>query len=124
MNFLLALIGAAMLASLLTLAPAGERGTGLLFLLVNLDMFVLVNLFLGMFNLLPIPPLDGGRIVEGLLPPAAGRRFAGFGRYGFAILLVLLVALPMLSPSMDIVARLVVPPVRAAHQALFHLFIR
>jgi Zn-dependent protease len=121
MNFLMAVVAAALLAVILRFTP-GERGTGTLFLLVNLDVFVMVNLFLGMFNLLPIPPLDGGRVIEGLLPPAAGRRFKAFGRYGFALLLFLLVALPMLMPSVDLIGHIVQPPVRALNRALFDLF--
>jgi Zn-dependent protease len=121
MNFVMAVVAAALLAILFRLTP-GERGTGMLFLLVNLDVFVTVNLFLGMFNLLPIPPLDGGRVIEGLLPPAAGRRFKAFGRYGFALLLFLLVALPMLMPSVDLIGQIVQPPVRALNRALFDLF--
>ncbi len=37
-----------------------------------LGLFIFTNLVLGLFNLLPIPPLDGGRIVVGVLPAAAG----------------------------------------------------
>lgn len=50
-----------------------------------------VNLMLMAFNLIPIPPLDGGRIVRGLLPPQAGMAFDKIEPYGFMILLVLMV---------------------------------
>ena len=50
-----------------------------------------VNLMLMAFNLLPIPPLDGGRIVRGLLPRQAGMAFDKIEPYGFMILLVLMV---------------------------------
>jgi len=49
-----------------------------------------VNAVLMLLNLLPIPPLDGGRIVVSLLPPRAAWRFAQVERYGFVILLALL----------------------------------
>ena len=47
-----------------------------------LELFVLANLVLGLFNLLPLPPLDGGRIVVGILPEplAVGVGAAGAGR--------------------------------------------
>ena len=51
-----------------------------------------VNLMLMAFNLIPIPPLDGGRIVRGLLPRQAGMAFDKIEPYGFMILLVLMVA--------------------------------
>ena len=44
--------------------------------------FILVNLVLGLFNLLPIPPLDGGRIVVGLLPAPLAQRWARLERVG------------------------------------------
>mgnify|MGYP000128144572 CR=1 FL=1 len=50
-----------------------------------------VNLMLMAFNLIPIPPLDGGRIVRGLLPRQAGMVFDKIEPYGFMILLVLMV---------------------------------
>lgn len=50
-----------------------------------------VNLMLMAFNLIPIPPLDGGRIVRGLLPRQAGMAFDKIEPYGFMILLALMV---------------------------------
>ena len=44
---------------------------GLRFLTLNLFNFVLINIFLALFNLLPLPPFDGSHIVEGLLPAAS-----------------------------------------------------
>jgi Zn-dependent protease len=49
-----------------------------------------VNAILMLLNLLPIPPLDGGRIAVSLLPPRLAWRFAQVERYGFFILLALL----------------------------------
>ena len=52
---------------------------------------VLVNVFLGIFNLMPIPPLDGGRILLSLLPPRPALALARLEPYGMMILVGLLV---------------------------------
>jgi Zn-dependent protease len=60
------------------------------------EYFILVNLVLGIFNLIPVPPMDGGRVAVGLLPLAAARRLAGVERIGIPLVLVLLFLLPTL----------------------------
>jgi len=78
-NFVLAFL----LSRLLILAPTH-------FIYETIALAVLINLILGFFNLIPIPPLDGSRVVMGLLPIRMGRRLAQVEPYGFLILLVLL----------------------------------
>lgn len=58
--------------------------------------FILSNLVLGLFNLLPIPPLDGGRIAVGLLPIGLARRWARLERLGILLVVLLLFLLPPL----------------------------
>jgi Zn-dependent protease len=59
-----------------------------------LFQFILINLVLGLFNLLPIPPLDGGRIAVGILPEQLARVWARTERYGLLIVLGCLFVLP------------------------------
>lgn len=52
---------------------------------------ILINIVLMVVNLIPIPPLDGSRVVSSLLPTKAAYHYNNFGRYGFFILLLLMI---------------------------------
>jgi Zn-dependent protease len=59
--------------------------------------FMLSNIVLGLFNLLPIPPLDGGRIAVGLLPLGLARIWARLEKAGIVIVLLVVFILPRLT---------------------------
>jgi Zn-dependent protease len=89
MNFFLAWI-ACVAMNAVPFVPAWLGAPMVLFALY----FVLLNLGLGLFNLLPVPPLDGGRIVVGLLPERAAQKWAKLERAGIVIVLLLIFVLP------------------------------
>jgi Zn-dependent protease len=64
-------------------------GWGVLAFIGSLGIYI--NLLLALFNLLPIPPLDGSRLVAAALPREMGWQYLSIGRYGFMILMVLIV---------------------------------
>ena len=79
MNFSLALLAACALR-IGHLSPAWRSA---------IDAFIVLNLVLGLFNLVPVPPLDGGRIAVGILPLRLARAWAGLERYGILFVLIL-----------------------------------
>ncbi len=89
MNFFLAWVGALLVYGLVYL-PDSLNQLAATFLLY----FMLVNLVLGLFNLLPIPPLDGGRIAVGLLPPRLAQAWARLERFGIVLVLLVIFLLP------------------------------
>ena len=69
----------------------GAHGASLLAgVALLLYRFLLINLLLGIFNLIPIPPLDGSHILAGILPGRWSELYERAGRYGFVLLLLLL----------------------------------
>lgn len=69
---------------------------------LNLANAITINLLLAVFNMLPIPPLDGGRVAVGLLPRPLAFRLAGLERYGLLIVLGGLLILPMVSRKLGL----------------------
>jgi Zn-dependent protease len=115
MNLLLALIASLIFSSLVA---ASAQGPVWAFVGQNLLNFMVINVFLAIFNLIPIPPFDGGHVVEGLLPRKMAVHYAKLRRYGFLLLIVLLLVIPQLFPGADIVARTIGPPVNWIIRAL------
>ncbi|MFH1688701.1 MAG: site-2 protease family protein [Candidatus Eisenbacteria bacterium] len=63
---------------------------GWLFVATIASWGIYINLLLALFNLLPIPPLDGSRLIAAALPRDMGWQFLSIGRYGFMILMLLI----------------------------------
>ena len=96
-NLILA-TASALLFHLLPLLPLSFAG----WLGSNLYNSILINLGLAVFNMLPLPPLDGGRVAVGLLPDALARPLARLERFGFLIIIGVIFLLPMLGRQVGI----------------------
>jgi Zn-dependent protease len=87
-NLLLAVLGAVAWHLVVPPVVAGGAEPGLIVMLVWL--MVNINILLAVFNMLPIPPLDGGNVLAGILPETLAEQFDRLRPFGFLILYALL----------------------------------
>jgi Zn-dependent protease len=92
---------------------------------LNLKNALIINVVLAVFNLFPLPPLDGGRIVVGLLPTGLAKKFVRLEPYGLMILIGLLIVLPLLGSQLGIdlgfVSQLISVAATAVIETLLHI---
>jgi Zn-dependent protease len=117
-NLALAVVSAVLLrlCAMVSLGQgSGAADTALGWIGANLYVSILVNALLAIFNMIPLPPLDGGRVAVGLLPEALAVPLARTERYGILILIILIVLVPMIAASsgshLDLLAYVVDRPV-------------
>ena len=91
----------------------------------NLKNALLLNVVLAVFNMLPLPPLDGSRVVLGLLPRKLAISYAKLERYGMAIIIGLLIVPPLIGAQMgmklDLLPWLLLTPVEILIDAILTL---
>ena len=120
MNIILAVMAALLFHLVSYLPDTVERWAA-----ENLKNGLVINVILAIFNLLPLPPLDGGRIVVGLLPDRLAIRFARLERYGLGILVGVLFILPLLGAqlgiNLNIISRFVATATNAAIRIILAL---
>jgi Zn-dependent protease len=97
MNLLLAML-AALAFHFIDYVPAMAAS----WIAENLKNALLINVVLAVFNMLPLPPLDGGRIVVGILPSALSRPLERIEPYGLPILIGILFILPLLGAQLGV----------------------
>ena len=82
----------------------------------NLSNSMMLNIVLAVFNMLPLPPLDGGRVAVGLLPPALSRPLAKLERHGLFIIVAIVFILPTVGRTLgfdlDIFVWIVLEPAK------------
>jgi Zn-dependent protease len=92
-----------------------------------LQIGIAANLVLAVFNMIPLPPLDGGRVAVGLLPVSLGRRLARIERFGLLIIIALLLFPALLSSYFEIsfhpIWSLIQPVIKFLYYGIMNLFL-
>ncbi len=94
MNLLLAVLAAALIYIVPHLPDGAQDWT-----LQNLQNAIFLNILLAVFNMLPVPPLDGGRVVTGLLPRPLALPYARLERFGMLLVIGVFVLVPLVLGS-------------------------
>jgi Zn-dependent protease len=118
-NFLLALLAAVLLGLAARLMVSTDAVIPDIMAEAALT-FIGINVFLGLFNLLPIPPFDGSHIVQGLLPERLARAYGRLQKYGMLVFAAL-IAVTWLLPDLDPVGRVFNGPFEWVMDQLFSL---
>jgi Zn-dependent protease len=120
MNVMLAVASAILITGIGVLdgESAALVGNGLL-------LSIELNMILAIFNMLPLPPLDGSKVIAAFLPDSLMGPYLRFGRYGMTVLLLLVFVVPLLAAragmSFDIFGWLVLGPADALTRMLLSL---
>ncbi len=109
MNLLLALVGMIALRILVPLQDNVWAG----YVLALLIPLIQINLILAAFNLIPVPPLDGSKILAGLLPDAGTRLMYSLEQYGPILLLLLIIT--------GVTGKILLPLVTILYNLLFNI---